>query len=58
MNDKKAHDQLKKINAQRNKIGVGGFKDSRRDSCERHEKFNEVMQQINKDKDMQGLKEE
>ena len=28
MNDKKAHEQLKKLNAQRNAIGVGGYKNA------------------------------
>lgn len=58
MNDKQAHAKLKKINADRNKIGVGGYRDSRRDKCERHEKFNETMKEMNKLQDEQRLKEE
>lgn len=51
MNDKKAHSQLKKINEQRNAIGIGGYKDSRRDKCNRHEKFNEALVEMNKSND-------
>lgn len=47
MNSKKAHEQLKKINAQRNAIGVGGFKDSRRSKCDRHDKFNTAITEMN-----------
>lgn len=57
MNDKKAHDKLKDINRQRNKIGVGGYRDSRREKCERHEKFNETMQEISKEHDEQRMKD-
>jgi hypothetical protein len=56
MNDKTAHAALKKINDQRNKIGVGGYKDSRRDKCERHEKFNETMNEMNKISDTEKMK--
>jgi hypothetical protein len=48
MNSKQAHAQLKKINAQRNAIGVGGYKNSRRTQCDRHEELNESLNEINK----------
>lgn len=51
MNNKSAHQKLKDINSQRNKIGVGGFKNSLRDRQERHEKFNETMVEMNKQSD-------
>lgn len=57
MNSKKAHEQLKKINSQRNMIGVGGFKNSRRDRCESHEKFNTAMNEMTKLSDDQKMKE-
>lgn len=57
MNDKKAHSQLKKINAQRNAIGTGGYKDSRRIRCEQNEKFNETMNDMNKQSDANKMKE-
>ena len=47
MNEKKAHEALKKINAQRNLIGVGGYRDSRRARCDEHEKLNTGMNEIN-----------
>lgn len=57
MNDKKAHKQLKDINTQRNTIGVGGYKNSRRDRNDRHEKFNETMKEMNKQSDDQKMKD-
>ena len=57
MNDKQAHEKLKKINSDRNKIGVGGYRDSRRERCNRHEKFNETMNELNKASDESKLKE-
>lgn len=57
MNDKKAHEQLKKINAQRNKIGIGGYKDSRRERCKQNEIFNTTMGDLNKERDDQAMKE-
>lgn len=57
MSDKKFHEKLKQINKQRNAIGVGGFKDSRRERCERHEKFNEAMVEMNKASDDSKMKE-
>ncbi len=57
MNDKKAHEALKKINSQRNAIGVGGYKDSRRQKCEGHEKFNTAMNEMNVISDKQKIKE-
>ena len=57
MNDKKAHEALKKINTQRNAIGVGGFKDSRKSRCEQHEKFNTATNEMNKISDEAKLKE-
>ena len=47
MSEKKAHEALKKINAQRNLIGVGGYRDSRRARCDEHEKLNTAMNEIN-----------
>ena len=58
MNDKKAHEALKKINAQRNLIGVGGYRDSRRARCDEHEKLNTAMVEINKLSDEARLKVE
>lgn len=57
MNDKTAHAKLKKINEERNKIGVGAYKNSRRDRNERHETFNESMTEMRKISDEQALKE-
>lgn len=57
MNDKKAHQQLKKINVERNAIGVGGYKNSRRTKCEHHEKFNTAINEMNKAADEQKIKE-
>ena len=51
MNAKKAHEALKKINAQRNLIGVGGYRDSRRARCDEHEKLNTAMNEINEASD-------
>lgn len=48
MNNKKAHEKLKEINAMRNNNGVGGFKDSRRLKNERHQKFNDVLVEMSK----------
>lgn len=56
MNDKQAHEKLKEINNQRNKIGIGGYKDYRRDKCERHEKFNSAIVEINKITDVEKMK--
>ena len=47
MNSKQAHKKLKEINTQRNLIGVGGFKDSRRTRCEQNEKLNTAITEIN-----------
>ena len=47
MSEKKAHEALKKVNAQRNLIGVGGYRDSRRARCDEHEKLNTAMNEIN-----------
>ena len=47
MSEKKAHEALKKINAQRNLIGVGGYRDSRRARCDENEKLNTAMNEIN-----------
>ena len=55
--DKKFHEQLKQINKQRNTIGVGGFKDSRRTRCEQNEKFNTALVEINKMQDESKMKE-
>lgn len=57
MNSKQAHNKLREINKQRNTIGVGGFKDSRRSKCERHEKFNEAMGEMTKQSDASKMKE-
>lgn len=57
MNSKKAHDKLKEINNQRNAIGTGGFKDSRRTRCEQHDKFNVAMNEMNKLNDDFKIKE-
>lgn len=43
MNDKKAHEKLKEINKSR---GVGNYQNSRREKNERHEKFNQAMNEI------------
>ena len=51
MSEKKAHEALKKINAQRNLIGVGGYRDSRRARCDEHEKLNTAMNEMNKASD-------
>lgn len=51
MNDKKAKEKLKEINKQRNLIGVGGFRDSRRTRCEENEKLNTALNDINKASD-------
>lgn len=56
MNDKKAHSKLKEINKQRNTIGVGGFKNSRRDRCEQHEKFNGAMNEMAELSDKEKMK--
>ena len=48
MTNDKAHAELKKINAQRNAIGVGGYKDSRRDKCEKYEDLKDSLNEINK----------
>ena len=58
MNDKRAHAQLKQINKQRNLIGVGGFRDSRRTRCEQHETFNEAMGESIKLSDAARMKSE
>jgi hypothetical protein len=47
LTNKSAHEALKKINAQRNLIGVGGYRDSRRARCDEHEKLNTAMNEIN-----------
>lgn len=57
MNDKSAHKKLKEINKQRNTIGIGGFKDSRRSKCEQHETFNTAMVDMNKLSDDNKMKE-
>ncbi len=57
MNSKQAHEKLKEVNKQRNLIGVGGFKDSRRIRCDQNEKFNTAINEINKMSDEQKLKE-
>ena len=57
MSDKKAHDKIKDINKQRNLIGVGGYRDSRRTRCEQNEKFNTAMGEMNKASDEIKLKE-
>ena len=46
MNDSKAHEKLKEINRQRNVIGVGGYRNSKRDKNERHEKFCKMMNEV------------
>lgn len=43
MNDKTAHAKLKKIQQEAN-----GYRNSRREKNERHEKFNEAMNEIKK----------
>lgn len=43
MNDKSAHRKLKEIQEK-----VNSFKNSRREKNERHEKFNEAMNEIKK----------
>ena len=57
MNSKKAHEKLKDINKQRNAIGIGSYKDSRRRKCEQHEIFNKAMVDLNKSTDEAKLKE-
>lgn len=57
MNNKSAHSKLKEINSQRNLIGVGGYKNSRRDRNDRHEKFNETLSEMNKMSDAQKLED-
>jgi len=57
MNSTKVHERLKEINKQRNAIGVGGFKDSRRTRCEQHEKFNTAISEITKLSDESKIKE-
>lgn len=57
LTDKSAHEKLKDINKQRNTIGVGGFKDSRRTRCNQNEKFNTAITEINKLSDEQKMKE-
>lgn len=57
MNNKSAHNKLKDINKQRNTIGVGGYKDSRRTRCEQNEKFNTAMNEMNKLSDENKMKE-
>lgn len=57
LTDKTAHAALKKINAQRNAIGVGGYKDSRRTRCEQHETFNKAIVDMNKLSDETKIKE-
>ena len=57
MNSKQAHAKLKEINKQRNTIGVGGYKNSRRDKCNGHEKFNTAMNEMEKLSDDTKMKE-
>lgn len=57
MNDKQAHSALKKLEAQRKAVGIGGYRDSRKDKVERHEKFNEAITEINKISDESKMKE-
>lgn len=57
MNSKQAHEKLKQINKQRNAIGVGGYKDSRRIRSEQHDKFNTAMNEMNKLSDDTKMKE-
>lgn len=57
LTDKKAHAQLKALDKQRNAIGVGGYKDSRRSKCEQHETFNKAMTEMNKLSDESKLEE-
>lgn len=56
MNSKQAHKKLKEINKQRNTIGVGGYKNSRRTRCEQHEKFNTAMSEMNTLQDEERMK--
>lgn len=56
MNDKSAHEKLKEINRQRNTIGVGGYKNSRRDRCAGHEKFNDAMNEMIELSDKEKMK--
>ena len=58
MNAKKAHEALKKINAQRNLIGIGGYRDSRRARCDEHEKLNTAMNEMNKASDEIKMEQE
>ncbi len=57
MNSKQAHSKLKEINTQRNMIGVGGYKNSRRTRNEQHEKFNGAMGEMIKLSDDERIKE-
>lgn len=57
MNDKKAHAQLKKINSERNLIGVGGYRDSRRIRSEQNEKLNTAITEMNKATDELKIQE-
>ncbi len=56
MNNKSAHNKLKEINKQRNTIGVGGYKNSRRTRCEGHEKFNTAISEMGKLSDETRMK--
>ena len=57
LTDKKAHATLKKINSERNLIGVGGYRNSRRTRCEQNETFNKAMGEANKAADEVKLKD-
>lgn len=58
MNDEQARKQLKEIERQRNLIGVGGYKSSRRERNDRHETFCKTMKDIEAQNDKRKLKGE
>jgi len=55
MNDRQAKEKLRDIDRQRNLIGVGGYKNSRRTRNERHESFCKTMKDIEVISDKQKL---
>lgn len=49
------HKKLKEIERQRNLIGVGGYRNSRRERSERHENFCKTMKEIEASNDKRKL---
>lgn len=47
MNSEQAHKKLKEIERQRNLIGVGGYRNAKRDKNNRHESFSKTISEMN-----------